>query len=643
MNMNIKYIKTVIIAALALLTSSCNYLDVIPDNLSTIDHAFADEITSERYLFTCYRGLPQEYNSSIDPAMTGSNEYWQGVPYGWPDAVFKTPFRIKDGYQNTNDPYVNNYSGGQGGTALYQTIRKCYIFQDNIERVQGLNPILKERWIAETKVILAYTYFYLIRQYGPVPIIDQEYPVDADPDEIRKPRSTMDECIAFITNLIDEATPLLPKTIENTAEELGRFTQPIALSIKAKALLLAASPLFNGNQFLADWANQDGTLLLSPYSEDKWEQARVAIKAAIASAEESGARLYKYESSVASEVRIEDLTLRGGVTNRDWVDELIWGAVPSDNTNNSAQMQVGAIPNFNDVANASSGGFLFPAYDVTLNAAKRFYTSNGLPIEEDPDWTNKNITDLRTPTEEEQKYVNEDINCEFNLNREPRYYSSVAFNRAKWYGNGKQGEEYHVVRFYLGDPANEAGSKAEWGTKTGMRAKKLVNVESTITGNATSAQFNTTRYPFPRIRLADLYLMYAEAANEAGDPDGDAIAYIDKVRERAMLDGVMESWNRSTNPSKPTTKDGLREIIRQERDIELAFEGHNFWDSRRWMILHNQENKVLTGWNSNAQTPEEFYVEEVKKNLEFNYKDYLWPIGVNTIIKNPLLVQAKGW
>lgn len=639
-----KHIQIFLLVALALCSSACNYLDVIPDNVSTIDHAFADEQTAQRYLFTCYAGLPEEFNTNIDPAMTGSNEFWQGTPYSWIDAPFKTPFRIKDGYQNSNNPYVDNYSGGNGGTPLFKTIRKCYVFQKNVENVLGLNPTLKERWIAESKVIIAYSYFCLLRQYGPVPIIDKEYPIDADPEEIRKPRSSMDECVAFATGLLDEAAPKLPLYISNRAEELGRFTQPIARTIKAKMLLLAASPLFNGNQYLADWTNNDGKKLLSPYSDEKWELARVAAKEAIEVAHEAGVKLYTYESSSMSKARLEDLTIRGGITSRDWIDELIWGAVPSGSTNNTHQIQLGAIVNFNGVSLNTSGGLLFPAYDVTLNIAEKFYTSNGLPIEEDPAWAGKNVTSLRMPTEEEAPYVDpSSMNCEFNLSREPRYYSSIAFNRAKWYGNGQQGENFHIVRFYMGESANTTGSLSEWGTKTGMRAKKLVNPETSLTGTSSSAVFTSIRYPFPRIRLADLYLMYAEAANEAGNREGDAIHYIDEVRKRAGLKGVVETWAKSLNPSKPGSKEGLREIIRQEREIELAFEGHSFWDSRRWMTLHAQSNKVLYGWNSNADTAEEFYVEEVKKVLTFTYKDYLWPINVNTMIKNPHLVQAKGW
>ncbi len=58
---------------------SCSYLDIIPDNVATLDHAFADETTAERYLFTCYAGLPKEHNGNTDPAMAGSYEFWQKI------------------------------------------------------------------------------------------------------------------------------------------------------------------------------------------------------------------------------------------------------------------------------------------------------------------------------------------------------------------------------------------------------------------------------------------------------------------------------------------------------------------------------------------------------------------------------------
>lgn len=619
---------------------SCDFLDIVPDNVATLDHAFADETTAERYLFSCYAGFPSEHNSSNDPAMSGSYEFWQKESYTEIDAPFNTPFRIKDGYQNVNSPYIDNYAGANGGVPLYQTIRKCYIFQNNIDKVINLGEAKKQRWIAESKVILAYCYFYLVRQYGPVPLVTKEFSIDSDPKEVRLPRNTMNECVKFITSLLDESVGQLPLTITNRAEELGRFTQPIALTLKAKTLLLAASPLFNGNPYLSDWANHDGTLLLSPYNDAKWEAARVAAEEAIQSCHSAQMKLYEYESASVSDVRKMDLTVRGSITNRDWSSELIWGNV----TANTDQIQLGAMVNFNGVSAATGGRVVFPNYCVTLNTAKRFYTAKGIPIDEDPDWTGKNIAGLRMPTVEEGAYTSPgELQAEFNLQREPRYYASIAFNRAKRFGNGMNNENFHIIKGYKGELANKGGYISGWGDKTGMKAMKLVHPETSLTGSSSNSTFTSFNYPFPYMRLADLYLMYAEAANEANDPQGDAIYYIDLVRKRAGLKGVVESWAVSTNPSKPLTKEGLRDIIRQERDIELAFEGHNFWDVRRWLLLETKGNASVTCWNTEGTTPETFYVETVRKKPTFTKKDYLWPISVGTIVRNPNLVQAKGW
>lgn len=134
---------------------------------------------------------------------------------------------------------------------------------------------------------------------------------------------------------------------------------------------------------------------------------------------------------------------------------------------------------------------------------------------------------------------------------------------------------------------------------------------------------STERYAFPIIRLADLYLMYAEALNEAlNTPNNDVYTYIDLVRERAGLDGVKESWQKySKYPEKPNTKTGMREIIRMERLNELACEGKRFWDLRRWKKELPREVK---GWYVQGETAQEFYrVTTLYLRSRYQFKDYL--------------------
>src|SRR5690606_38133836 len=102
-----------------------------------------------------------------------------------------------------------------------------------------------DRWIAEVKFLKAYYHFWLFRLYGPIPLIKENIPVSASVDEVKRKRSTVDECVEYMVELIDEAAPDLPKKIVNRTFELGRITQPIAFSLKAIVLVTAASPLFN--------------------------------------------------------------------------------------------------------------------------------------------------------------------------------------------------------------------------------------------------------------------------------------------------------------------------------------------------------------------------------------------------------------
>lgn len=182
-------------------------------------------------------------------------------------------------------------------------------------------------------------------------------------------------------------------------------------------------------------------------------------------------------------------------------------------------------------------------------------------------------------------------------------------------------------------------STSEDHSFTGYLNKKVCSYEC----NLTSGSWSPYRYAFPIIRLADLYLMYAEALNEVKDsPDDEVYRYVDLVRERAGLEGVVDSWGKySINPDKPMTQGGMRQIIRNERLNELAGEGRRFWDLRRWKQDLPSE---VRGWNIKGQSAQEFYrVTTLYRRTKYSYKDYLWPLKVSSLLKNPNLVQNPGW
>lgn len=138
--------------------------------------------------------------------------------------------------------------------------------------------------------------------------------------------------------------------------------------------------------------------------------------------------------------------------------------------------------------------------------------------------------------------------------------------------------------------------------------------------------------------------MYAEALNEVkAAPDAEVYEYIDKVRERAGLLGVVESWAaHSKNPQKPATKEGMRKIIQQERMIELSFEGQRFWDLRRWKLALDYMNRPIRGWDISGRNLN-FYNVTTVYTPRFEFKDYFWPIRERERINNPNLVQNLGW
>ena len=232
-----------------------------------------------------------------------------------------------------------------------------------------------------------------------------------------------------------------------------------------------------------------------------------------------------------------------------------------------------------------------------------------------------------------------------NFDREPRFYSTLGFDRGKWYGNSyKNYPDNDEDCLYPKNRFGEYSSVFNPGdyNATGYWPKKLVSINSTFR-DANSVSYEN--YPFPDMRFADLLLMYAEALNETKEtPNAEVYTYIDMVRERAGLEGVVTSWQKYSNqPTKPSTKAGMREIIQRERKIELACEGAYYWDSHRWKTAQKEQNRLIQGWNVNASELEDYYSVTTLYTQKFTYRDYFAPIPESDLTKNPQLVQNPGW
>jgi len=642
-----KYLRILTASFVLLITAAgCKkYLDVTPDNIGTIDYAFRMRTEAEKYLFTCYNNLPLFGRVGSDPAFMGGDE----LATIYPPSIYFDPglYRIARGEQNVVNPFANYWDGSNGGKPYFQALRECNIFLENVDKVPDLSDFEKKKWVAEVKVLKAYYHFYLMRMYGPIPVVRKSLPVSAGIEEVRVSREPIDTVVSYIAQLIDEALPGLPDKIFNESSELGRLTKPIALGIKARVLVTAASPLFNGNPDYANFKDKAGVQLFNPtYSVEKWQKAAEACKAAIEAAHAAGAKLFYFITP--SGVTITDSTkwtmnIRGAISEK-WNPEIIWG---SNTTAIGSQALAQARLTSGDPSvlptPPTTNESIRSMYAPPIHIAEMFYSSNGVPIEEDKNYDYANrFTRLRFGTDEYRHYIKKDYETvQLNFDREPRYYADLGFDGGIWYGHGLFNDS---KTWYVRAKAGQNGARLGGGlyAVTGYWPKKLVNYKNDFGGN--SSGYNIQTYPWPVIRLAELYLLYAEALNEANGPGAEAYEWIDKVRQRAGLQGVVQSWaGFSKNPGKPNSKEGLREIIQREQMIELVFEGKRYWDIMRWKKGDIYLNMPIKGWDLEQKDAVNYYrVKQIFAPL-FTTKNYLWPLAENSITVNPSLVQNPGW
>ncbi len=650
-NISLRNIKQLTVVGLFMLSiSSCkDYLEVVPDGLATIDHAFTNRHEAEKFLHKCYSyTFSRGHAGGVAVAnimFTGGDEMWTyRETYD-----LDSPWKIAMGEQNVARPYVNFWDGDKHGSNFWQAIRECNIFLENIKdegKVLDLLPEDRRRWIGEVEFLKAYFHFCLLRMYGPIPIMDKATPIGAPPEAMRVKRQPVDDVVNYISNLLDGAAEKLPDGIVNVTTEAGRISRTAVLTLKTKLWVMAASPLFNGNPDYNSFANKDGQLLFNPsYDQTKWERAVEAGKMAIEAASAGNHKLYYFSDFGyrLSDSTTYQMNVRGAVTEK-WNSELIWGL-----TNHSEQV-------IGDIQNANLAGQIdsrittpvdYTSYlSVTMRIAELFYTDNGVPIDEDVNYDYAGRFELKQATADDRfNIVPGHRTAKLNFNRENRFYGSVAFDGAKWFMANAPGATDEQSALYVRGKNGQPGGKLRdmYYNVTGYWAKKLVNWRFQQIGTG-AQKYSTEKYPRPEMRLADLYLLYAEACNET-DRREEAIKYLDLIRTRAGLKGVVESWtNHSRNPGKPNTKEGLRAIIMQERGIELAFEGHRIWDLRRWKTAEILQNQPVRGWNYLGANEVDYYRVRTLHNMTFNApRDYFWPIRESNLQTNPNLVQNPGW
>ncbi|MDR1339337.1 MAG: RagB/SusD family nutrient uptake outer membrane protein [Prevotellaceae bacterium] len=644
-------LQTCAIAACLVAFTACNeYLDIAPDDgLPTLEMAFALRSTAIRYLNTCYSFMPREGHPDTDDGMMTGDELWgiydrRESNNFWNGSLFN----IARGFQSANTPAGNDWD------AIYQGIRICNILMEEVGTVPDLPEWERLQWIAEAKFLKARYHFHLVRKWGPIPIVRENLPIYASVDEVRVSRNPVDECFDYILQLLDEAIPDLP-LVERSRDEWGRITRPIAAAVKARVAVFAASPLFNNNTQQVTLVNKDGTpLFASKTAEEtkaRWDSAVVACRKAIDICNQASKKLFTHQSRWSlNDTLLLQLDIRNVLTEK-WNEEIIWTNTQTPLGANNILQQC-TMPNF-EVEDYPDVSTVFGNIQPPLKIAEMFYTSHGIPIENDKTWNAVDPYALRIGGNAERWYIARGYTTvELNFDREPRFYAWLGFDGGIWYGqrtsitSDPDPDELISIRCRAGGIHRKMGY--DWGPVTGYYPKKLVHYETAITGTGANGP-RPVSYPWPIFRLADLYLLYAEAINESEGPNGahssEMFQYIDMVRSRAGLPAVQEAWDSeySNEPGKYNEQAGMREIIHRERLIELAFEGQRFWDLRRWKEADAEYAKGIRGFKVTGSRPEDYYQQLLLADQQFGIKDYFWPIAIATIEQNPNLVQNIGW
>lgn len=622
-------IYTLLIALLCFV-SSCDYLgvsDQLAGGLQNTEQVFDNVSYTKRWYANVFAGIP-DY-SGINSVNVGA---------------FKNPGtgmcdELVVGYGNSSKYNNSDRNAANMGFHRYGDCYK-YIRQANIF-LQKAHPIMTTgtqgdqlledeltQMKANVRFMRAFYHYLLFEQYGPIILVkDKIYNATEDQDV---PRNTVDEVIEYIdSELTAVASELTQEPIFEDKDYRAWPTKGVALAVRAKLWLYAASPLLNGGYREAlSVTNPDGTRLFPDYDAGKWEKALAACKDFIDYAEAGRYELYKEYKDDNGAVIDPDKSVYN--LFQKYTHEIIWATANNDwGGMNGDAFDRRIAPRCEKNGLGSTG--------VTQELVDAFYMKDGFPVsataylpqstlyQEEGYGTYKDQNDNFS-----KKYTNVTVSNRY-LNREPRFYNTVFFNGRQWPVSCNQ------VLFYNG---GNSGVQEGQATLTGYMLFKRFNRSVSLTNPGVASQFR----PSIIFRLADFYLMYAEAANEVNPNDARVLKYLNLVRERAGLPDI-----ETLNPAIRGNQELQRAAIQRERQIELATEGQRYFDVRRWMIAdkngEGRQNGYVHGMNVRGESndKEDFNRIVEASQIVFNRKMYLYPMPDSEMRKTKNLVQNPGW
>jgi hypothetical protein len=514
-----------------------------------------------------------------------------------------------DESEPVSDPTIFTYIISNGGvnpsnadkttwTTVFQMVRSANIFLKNKDSIP-VTADTRNFWTGQVRFLRAWYLFNLLKHYGGIPLIGDN--IFDDGEKIDAARSSYESCVNYIVGELDAAAALLPATYPVNNVNQNRISKGTALATKARLLLYAASPLFNSGARPDD---PEHLLAYAAADMERWKKASDAAKAVI--------NLNVYSLYTNTTTPLYTLFLQ----NSPQVEHVMvyWQPV---STANNFYVENSANPQSRGTSNGYAGVKYFPTQELV----DEFEMINGLRI-----------------TDPASGYPGMGDNM--YKNRDPRLTQTIHYNGALR-NMGTLGDQ--PVNTYTGTiPAGNAaatsasvdGIYAPNGTKTGYFRYKMCN-------NFGVGGGSELYRPWVVMRYAEVLLNAAEATNEYYGATTEVYDWLKLIRSRA---GIQPGANSLYGLKAGMTKEEMREAIRHERRVELAFEEHRFWDIRRWKIAPQTENAETHGIEITraANGTFSYRIIPVRKHV-FTEAMYFWPLPQSEIVKSPALKQNPGY
>lgn len=608
---------------------------------------FSKKVYTEYLLWQCYEGLYSPFKNCYT-LNSGVMEALSDIMHselGW-DEVGRSFYTGNLTAADANPGWVRSRSAfiSEGGIqsmnnqkprSIWNCVRDCELLIDNINRVPDMTDTEKARYIAEAKIILACKYFDGIKHFGGLPIVDHAFKGE---DQMEEGRSSLEKTVNFAVNLLDEAIaePNLPWSLSDAdlATWAGRMTKGAAVALKAKLLCFVASPIFNSDTPYCTEAPQDAVSSLQVwygnYDVKRWE----AVVEACEQFFEMNAQNGNYYQLVQATEQTEEgyrsayqkaYRARGNkeviIEVHDRVFMMDWDQCPSN------VWHTGACA-------------------ATLDWMEMFPWSDGRNYDG-------------------QKYYGQrPAEVDIFVNRDPRLYESMVVQKRdykyQYYGADNPVQMWVGGEFQV---CQTTFACKPWGFPT---YKYVLDFGDNTQGGQGSIDDEPMQIAY--LRLADLYLIYAEALAECGR-NREAIEQVNIVRRRVGL-GDIEVKNPSLNLI--SNKENLINEIMRERACELGFECENrFHDMNRRLLiddfkkhlrgmniyrLNDNNERVEQPWSKDSGEPfptkfeyEEFEIQGANPRFvwsdpgRWSNKWILAPLPPDEINKNYGLTQNPGW